>query len=83
MHLMRCVHEHSPSSHDLHLHMWYRHRPQPEPFSPCCSSEPNDACDAPAVAAWLQFADWCVEAALGCHRVVTYHKVVGLGVGSV
>jgi len=34
------------------------HRPQPEPFSPCCSSEPNDACDAPAVAAWLQFADW-------------------------
>jgi len=30
----------------------------PQPDAPCCANDPNDACDASAVAAWLQFADW-------------------------
>ena len=35
---------------------WYRTKPQAN--APCCSSEPNDACDAKAAAEWLQFSDW-------------------------
>lgn len=29
-----------------------------ESSAPCCAYEPNDACNARSVAAWLQFADW-------------------------
>lgn len=36
------------------------HSPVPAPTAPCCASEPNDACDAKAAAAWMQFADWYV-----------------------
>ncbi len=32
----------------------------PTPGAPCCSNEPNDACNSRAAGAWLQFADWYV-----------------------
>jgi len=49
-----------PISHWLVSHpgMWHAHPPKPD--APCCTNDPNDACDSHAAAAWLQFADWYV-----------------------
>ena len=37
--------------------MWYAPR-APASGAGCCARDPNDACDASASAAWLQFADF-------------------------